>query len=54
MAEPEIRIMQISASKELWEKFDEWRRKQGCTSLAEGIRTAMREVSNFEVKNEEA
>lgn len=54
MAEPEIRTMQVSASSELWRKFDEWRQKQGCTSLAEGIRTAMREVSNFEVTTDES
>jgi len=49
---PNIKTMQISASPELWRKFDEWRQKQGCTSLAEGIRIAMREVSNFEVKTD--
>ena len=50
MSEPEIRTIRVEASPELWKKFDEWRQKQGCTSLAEGIRIAMREVSNFEVK----
>ena len=54
MSEPEVRTIQLSASANLWAKFDEWRVKQGCTSLTEAIRTAMREVTNFEVSNEEA
>jgi hypothetical protein len=38
---------EIVASEELWQRFDAWCERQGCTTLAEGIRTAIRIVTNF-------
>ena len=37
----------IKASCELWAKFEEWMRVQGCQTLPEGLRAAMRQVTNF-------
>lgn len=34
--------IRVRASKVLWQKFENWWRREGCTSQAEGIRTAMR------------
>lgn len=48
----EKRRPEISASVGLWQKFDEWWRKQGCTTLPEGLRTAMRIVINFNNENQ--
>lgn len=45
----EQRDARIKASSELWACFDAWARLQGCVSLPDGIRTAMREVTNFKM-----
>lgn len=37
----------IVASVELWSRFDEWMRVQGCQTLTEGLRAAIRQVTNF-------
>ena len=37
----------IKASKALWAKFDEWMAVQGCQTLPEGLRAAMRDVTKF-------
>lgn len=44
---------EIVASGELWQRFDEWCERQGCTTLAEGIRTAMRIVTKFNGESQE-
>ena len=49
----ETRDARVKASSELWAKFSEWMARQGCTSLAEGIRTAMRQVTNFDPQSQE-
>jgi len=38
---------ELKASVELWAKFEEWMRVQGCQTLPEGLRAAMRQVTNF-------
>lgn len=45
--EPTVRDIRIVASEELWSSFEQWMRRQSCTSLAEGFRIAMRSVTNF-------
>lgn len=42
-----IKSVILKASCELWAEFDEWMRVQGCQTLPEGIRAAMRQVTNF-------
>ena len=37
----------LKASCELWTEFEEWMRVQGCQTLPEGLRAAMRQVTNF-------
>lgn len=39
------RDIRVTASSYLWRKFENWWRTEGCTSRAEGIRTAMRIVT---------
>ena len=43
----ETKFPKIKASCELWAKFEEWMRVQGCQTLPEGLRAAMRQVTNF-------
>ena len=43
----EVKIPKLKASCELWERFEEWMRVQGCQTLPEGLRAAMRQVTNF-------
>ena len=43
----EIKVPKLKASCELWTKFEEWMRVQGCQTLPEGLRAAMRQVTNF-------
>jgi hypothetical protein len=43
----------IRASKQLWDAFNDWMKNQGCTSLTEGLRVAMRIVTNFNGNNQE-
>ena len=49
MSEPEnsfiSKDVRIKASPELWDKFEAWLNKQGCPTLPEGFRTAMRQVT---------
>ena len=52
-SDSESRRPEIVASCELWQRFDEWCERQGCTSLAEGIRTAMRQVTQFNTNCQE-
>lgn len=51
MSEPEnsfiSKDVRIKASPELWDKFEAWLNKQGCPTLPEGFRTAMRQVTQF-------
>ena len=43
----EVKIPKLKASCELWARFEEWMRVQGCQTLPEGLRAAMRQVTNF-------
>jgi len=43
---------EIKASCELWGKFDEWMRVQGCQTYPEGFRAAMRQVTNFNCQSQ--
>lgn len=56
MAEPENNLIskdvRIKASPELWAAFEEWLNKQGCTTVPEGFRTAMRIVTNFNTESQ--
>lgn len=45
--QPEVRVPKIKASRQLWARFEEWMRVQGCQTLPEGLRAAMRQVTNF-------
>ena len=49
----EIREAKIKLSSELWAKFDEWKVRQGCPTLADGIRTAIRQVTQFNTVSQE-
>jgi hypothetical protein len=37
----------IKASTAMWAKFDEWMAVQGCQTLPEGLRAAIRQVTGF-------
>ena len=43
----ESKVPKLTASCELWARFEEWMRVQGCQTLPEGLRAAMRQVTNF-------
>ncbi len=43
----QVKDARIKASCELWAKFEEWMRVQSCQTLPEGLRAAMRQVTNF-------
>lgn len=43
----------ISASRELWQVFEAWMKRLGCTTLPEGLRAAMRQVTGFNGKSQE-
>jgi len=43
----QVKDTRIKASCELWARFEEWMRVQSCSTLADGLRTAMRQVTNF-------
>ena len=43
----EVKVPKLKASCELWSKFEKWMRVQGCQTLPEGLRAAMRQVTNF-------
>jgi len=47
------RDARISASNILWDAFNEWKEQHGYTTLAEGIRAAMVEVTNFKPECQE-
>ena len=38
----------ITTSSEQWEGFNTWMQRMGCTSLAEGLRTAIRYINSIE------
>jgi len=42
----------IEASVELWARFEEWMRVQSCQTLPEGLRAAMRQVTNFNSRSQ--
>jgi len=43
----------IKASVELWAEFEKWMRVQGCQTLPEGLRAAMRQITNFNGQSQE-
>lgn len=45
--------IKVSASPELWEEFEAWMAKQSCTTVADGVRTAMRQVTKFNPESQE-
>ena len=47
-----VKSVIIKASCELWAKFEEWMRVQGCQTLPEGLRAAIRQVTNFNGKSQ--
>lgn len=44
--EQEKREAAVLMSREQWAKFDIWMKRNGCQSLAEGFRTAIREITS--------
>jgi hypothetical protein len=47
------RDARISASNRLWGAFNEWMEQHGYTTLTEGIRAAMVEVTQFDLKSQD-
>ena len=43
-----VKLPKIKASERLWAAFERWMDNQGCQTLPEGFRTAMRIVTNFQ------
>lgn len=43
----------IEASSELWAVFENWCARMGCQTLPEGLRAAMRQVTNFNGQSQE-
>lgn len=41
----------ITTSSEQWAGFNTWMQRMGCTSLAEGLRTAIRYINTIEQIN---
>ena len=50
--EKETRRPEVTATMELWARFDEWWKRQSCITLADGFRTAMKEVTHFNTKSQ--
>lgn len=49
----QVKDARIKASCELWARFEDWMRVQSCSSLADGLRTAMRQVTNFNTESQQ-
>lgn len=46
----EIKSPRIKASKQMWDRFDEWMALHGYQTYPEGLRAAIREVTEFNPK----
>ena len=49
----QVKDVRIKASCELWARFEEWMRVQSCQTLAEGLRAAIKQVTNFNSKSQQ-
>lgn len=49
----QVKDARIKASCDLWASFEKWMRVQSCQSLAEGLRAAMRQVTNFNSESQQ-
>ena len=45
-------VVLVTTTELMWQSFRDWMDQQGCTTLAEGIRAAMREVTRSKVESQ--